>query len=213
MTNQIITFDPATSDETPLHRAAAIIRRGGVIAFPTDTSYGLGADPFNRQAVARIYRLKGRSEKKPILVLISRKEQLHRLVRRIPRPAEEVIRAFWPGPLTLIFEAQAELADCPVAAQGKIGIRLPANPITRRLIDLTGIPITATSANPSGRPSPWTAETVREYFPQGLELILDAGEGKSGHDSTILDVTEEPPRLVRPGAVSQAQLERVIRLT
>jgi len=212
MTSQIITFDPATSDETPLHRAAAIIRRGGVIAFPTDTSYGLGADPFNRQAVARIYHLKGRSEKKPILVLISRKERLHQLVRCIPRPAEEVIRAFWPGPLTLIFEAQAELADCPVAAQGKIGIRLPASFIARRLIDLAGTPITATSANPAGKPSPWTAKTVQKYFPHGIDLILDAGKGKVGYDSTVLDVTEDPPRLLRPGAISRIQLERVVRL-
>ena len=171
-----------------------------MIAFRTDTFYGLGADPFDPVAVARIRTLKGR-EDKPILLLISDLDQLERLVVESSQEFANLAEKFWPGPLTIIGKAVDDLPDEITAGTGTVGVRLPNDETVRQLVRDCGGVLTATSANPAGRSPARSAEEVRTYFPEGIDLIVDGGEVTATEPSTVLDATTSPPRIIREGAI------------
>lgn len=192
---------------------SAVISRGGVIAFRTDTFYGLGADPFNVAAVARIRELKGRDDDKPILLLISDEELVAKLIANRSESFERAAAAFWPGSLTIIGVAVAELPAEITARTGTVGVRLPADENVRTLVRECGGVLTATSANPSGREPARSAPEVMDYFPEGssrgLDLVLDGGEVTVTEPSTVLDATASPPRVVREGAISGELIQQL----
>lgn len=190
--------------------AARIIFGGGVIAFRTDTFYGLGADPFNESAVRRIRRLKGREEAKPILLLISDPDEVDRFIINEGPLFKEVANRFWPGPLTLISVACKELAADVTAETKTIGLRLPNDENVRALVRLCGGALTATSANTSGQPPARTATDVESYFSEGIDLIIDGGEVTATQPSTVLDLSKPEPRLIREGAITWEELEEII---
>ena len=187
--------------------AAEIIARGGIIAFRTDTFYGLGADPLNAVAVRRIRELKGREDSKPILVLISDLSEVDRFITHQSEVFKKVADRFWPGPLTLVGVARPELPDELTAGTGTIGVRLPDEDSVRALVRACGGALTATSANTSGQPPARTAEDVRNYFPAGIDLIIDGGEVNATQASTVLDLSGARARLVREGAITREDLE------
>ena len=192
-------------------QAAAIIARGGVVAFRTDTLYGLGADPFNQQAVLAIRKLKGREEGKPILVLIANRDDVDRFVAERSTLFDRVCERYWPGPLTLIGKARPELPEELTAGTGTVGIRLPADTDVRNLLRACGGALTATSANISGQSAARTAQEVESHFPTGIDLIIDGGEVTITQPSTVLDLSGEEPRLIREGGITRTELEGSLR--
>lgn len=190
-------------------KASEVISSGGVIAFRTDTFYGLGADPFNRAAVARVRELKGREDNKPILLLISDLDQVERLISARSDRFNIAARKFWPGTLTIVGTAVAALPEEITSGTGTVGVRLPADESVRELVRDCGGVLTATSANPSGSEPARSAADVARYFPRGLDLIVDGGEVSATEPSTVLDVSSSPPRVVREGAISQNVIEQL----
>jgi len=189
--------------------AGDVIARGGVIAFRTDTFYGLGANPFNKAAVARIRELKGREDDKPILLLVSDAAVVERLIAERSQAFARAAEAFWPGPLTIIGLAVEALPQEITAGTGTVGARLPAVETVRALVRECGGVLTATSANPSGKEPARSAEEVATYFPQGLDLIVDAGLVTATEPSTVLDATTASPRIIREGALRRDDIERL----
>ena len=171
-----------------------------MIAFRTDTFYGLGADPFNAAAVARVRALKGREENKPILLLLSDASVVDRFVADRSKEFEEVASKFWPGPLTIVGRAVANLPAEITAGTGTVGVRVPADEDVRDLVRECGGALTATSANPSGSEPARSAKEVREYFGDRIDLVIDGGEVTATEPSTVLDVTTSPMRIIRQGA-------------
>lgn len=192
------------TEETRIE-AARIIADGGVIAFRTDTFYGLGADPFNREAIVRIKELKGREEAKPILLLISDVNELDRFTNN-SQFLRMIAVGHWPGPLTLIGGARPELPGELTAGTRTIGVRLPDDDNVRALVRACGGALTATSANLSGQPPARTAKEVENYFPEGIDLIIDGGEVTATQASTVLDLSGPKARLIREGAISREEL-------
>ncbi len=191
-----------------IKEAAAIIKRGGVIAFPTHCLYGLGADAFNPDAVERMIQIKQRPDDKPILVLIDTRNRLKSLVTHIPPAADAIMEAFWPGRVTLVFEARDMLAVQLTAQTGKIGVRLPGHPAASALVKHVKGPVTGTSANLSGRAGCHRAQDLELQIAGRLDLILDAGTLMGGVGSTVVDVTVDPPRILRDGQVSANDILR-----
>jgi L-threonylcarbamoyladenylate synthase len=196
--------------ETTRAEAARIIANGGLIAFRTDTFYGLGADPLNAAAVAKIRELKGREESKPILLLISDMDQLDRFVGDHSGVFVKKAAAHWPGPLTLVGAARPELPTELTAGTNTIGVRLPDDRNVRALVRACGGALTATSANVSGEPPARTAKEVEDYFPN-IDLIIDGGEVSATEPSTVLDLSNAQPRLVREGAITRAALGDLLK--
>jgi L-threonylcarbamoyladenylate synthase len=190
-------------------RAARSIAAGGLIAFRTDTFYGLGADPLNPPALRQIIDLKGR-EGKPILLLVSDLAEVERFIIEQSKQFKRVTESFWPGPLTIVSSANPGLSNDLTSGTGTIGVRLPDNESLRDLIRLCGGALTATSANLTGATPARTAEEVAHYFQTGLELILDSGDTTATSASTVLDVTTEVPRLIREGLISRGKLEEIL---
>ena len=182
-------------------RAAKIVSEGGVIAFRTDTVYGLGVDPFNAAAVAKIRELKGREENKPILLLLSDASVADRFIAERSKAFEETAKRFWPGPLTIVGAAVSSLPAEITAGTGTVGVRVPADEAVRELVRVCGGALTATSANPSGREPARSAQEARDYFGDRVDLVIDGGEVGATEPSTVLDVTTTPPRVVREGAI------------
>jgi len=189
--------------------AAEVIASGGVIAFRTDTFYGLGADPFNKAAVARIRELKGREDDKPILLLVSDISVVERVIAKRSGAFARAAAAFWPGPLTIIGVAVAELPEEITAGTGTVGVRLPAAQIVRAFVRECGSVLTATSANPSGSEPACSVEQVAAYFPHGLDLIVDGGLVTATEPSTVLDATAASPRIIREGALRRDVIEQL----
>lgn len=181
--------------------AAKIISAGGVIAFRTDTFYGLGVDPFNATAVAKIRELKGREENKPILLLLADVSVVDRFIADRSADFDRIAKRFWPGPLTIVGRAVANLPPEITAGTGTVGVRVPDDTTVRNLVRDCGGALTATSANPSGLSPARTASEVREYFGSALDLIIDGGFVTATSPSTVLDATTSPPRIIREGAV------------
>ncbi|HEY3104363.1 MAG TPA: L-threonylcarbamoyladenylate synthase [Pyrinomonadaceae bacterium] len=192
-----------------LDEIGSVIRSGGVIAFRSDTFYGLGADPFNPQAVQRIRDLKGREDKKPILVVISDTPQVNRLIASRSRSFDELTERFWPGPLTVIGEAAAALPIELTAGTKTVGVRLPDDDKVRALVAACGGALTATSANASGQSPARTAEETEKYFDNQLDLIVDGGHAKSEAPSTVVDATTDQLRLIREGVLPWSEIRRV----
>jgi L-threonylcarbamoyladenylate synthase len=191
-------------------RASAHVARGGVLAFRTDTFYGLGADPFNVEALERINALKGR-DGKPILVLFSDVNELMRLAAGFQtRCSEALAISLWPGALTLVMAARPEAPHLLTAYTGTVGVRLPNDEDVRAFVRACGGLLTATSANPAGRPPARTAAEAARYFPDGSVLVIDGGPARSELPSTVVDVTQPTPRLIREGVVTRAVLEAVL---
>lgn len=180
--------------------AARVISNGGVIAFRTDTFYGLGADPFNRDAIMRIRELKGREDDKPILLLISDEKEVDRFIEQ-SEFFRLVAKGHWPAPLTLIGVARPEVPLELTAGTKSLGVRLPDDDSVRSFVRACGGALTATSANVSGKPPARTAKEVADYFPAGIDLIIDAGEVTAAEPSTVLDLNGPKPKLIREGAV------------
>ncbi len=191
-----------TDSEEGRQEAASIVSAGGVIAFRTDTFYGLGADPLNEPAVRRIRELKGREESKPILILIADVSELERFVVEPSGLFEMVAKRYWPAPLTLIGPARDEVPLELTAGTNTLGVRLPDDENVRSLLRVCGGALTATSANPAGSEPARTAQEVRDYFPRGIDLIIDGGEVTVTQPSTLVDLTGDRPRVIREGVVS-----------
>ena len=200
--------EPCT--EAALRQAAEWIRAGEVVGFPTETVYGLGADALNPQAVRKIFAAKGRPADNPLIVHIAELSQIRPLISgEISDRAAALAHAFWPGPLTMIFPKSDRIPQEVSAGLDTVGIRFPANEDARRLIQACGCPIAAPSANRSGRPSPTTAAHVLEDMDGRIPMILDGGPCQVGLESTVLDVTGEIPRVLRPGGVTPEMIAQV----
>lgn len=191
-------------------KAAEIIKRGGIVAFPTETVYGLGADAFNPLAVARIFEVKKRPSFDPLIIHIARPGDLEKIVLTIPSKAKELIDRFWPGPLTLVLPRRQEVPDIVTAGLPTVAVRIPSHPIALGLIEMADCPIAAPSANPFGYLSPTTAQHVREQLGDEVDLILDGGPCEVGVESTIVSFGEGGPRLLRPGGIPLEEIESVI---
>jgi L-threonylcarbamoyladenylate synthase len=188
-------------------KAASIIRSGGVVAFPTESFYGLGVSATNEKAVQRLFDMKKREENQPILLLIPSVNLLSQYVIHIPPIAHQLIGEFWPGGLTLLFRADPSLPHLLTSGTGKIGLRLSSHPVATALAQTVGAPITGTSANISSQAPCSSAEAVCHSLGKSVDFILDGGETEGGKGSTILDITVDPPVVLREGMVSLEQLE------
>ncbi len=193
-----------------IRQAAEIIKKGGLVAFPTETVYGLGADAFNPLAVARIFEVKRRPSFDPLIVHVSDPADLEKLVTKIPSNARKLMERFWPGPLTVVLVKKEEVPDIVTSGLSTVAIRMPRHPMTLSLIERTGSPIVGPSANPFGYLSPTTAGHVREQLGGQIDFILDGGPCEVGVESTIISFSESRPRLLRPGGVPLEEIESII---
>ncbi len=190
-----------------LSKAAEILRGGGIVAFPTETVYGLGANALNAEAVAKVFEVKGRPSTSPLIVHVSSIEQARRYVTDWPREAEELARKYWPGPLTIMLPKSAKIPDIVTAGLPTVGIRVPSHPIALQLIEEAGVPIAAPSANRFKHVSPTTAEHVYEEFGDAVEVI-DGGSSQVGIESTVVSFAGGKMTLLRPGMISLGDLEQ-----
>ena len=200
---------PATAPETATI-AAEIIKTGGLVAIPTETVYGLGADGLNPEAVAKIFAAKGRPQDNPLILHITGAEQIELYCHHIPQAAYDLAERFWPGPLTMVLPAKSCVPKCTTAGLPTVAVRCPDSEITRKIIALSGVPIAAPSANISGKPSTTTAQHVLNDHDGKIPLIIDGGACRVGVESTIVDLSEERPRLLRPGGITPEQLKQVL---
>ena len=198
------------SNNQAIQRAAKIIKGGGVVAFPTETVYGLGADAFNPLAVARIFEVKRRPYFDPLIVHVANPSDVKKLAKETPSNAKKLIERFWPGPLTIVLLKEEKIPDIVTAGLLTLAIRMPNHPMALALIEESKCPIAAPSANPFGYLSPTTAEHVRDQLGEEVDLILDGGPCPVGVESTIVSFLEEKPVLLRPGGVSLEEIESVI---
>jgi len=199
-----------TQKESSVDRAAEVIAGGGIIAFRTDTLYGLGADPFNHEAVRRIKHLKGREENKPILIVISDYDQLHRFIDDVSPAFELLAKHFWPGALTLIGRASEGIPEEITAGTKSVGVRLSDDDRVRAIVRNCGGALTATSANPSHAAPAGSAREVHNYFGDAIDLVIDDGEVESDLPSTVVDVSGAEPRLIREGVIAWAEIQDLV---
>lgn len=190
--------------------ASEIIKKGGIVAFPTETVYGLGADAFNPLAVARIFEIKGRPSFDPLIVHVATPDSLNKLVSEIPPGAEKLMERFWPGPLTVVLSKKEEVPDIVTSGLPTVAVRMPNHPMALSLIEKSECPIAAPSANPFGYLSPTTAEHVQEQLGDRVDLILDGGPCDVGVESTILSFSEKRPTLLRPGGIALEEIQMII---
>lgn len=207
--SRCLSVTPETMPEV-LREAVTVLRQGGVVAYPTDTVYGLAVDAFNVEAIARLYAAKGRPDAKALPLIIGEVGQLERVAVVVSPQAEQLMAAFWPGPLTLLFEPHEAL---PVLLRGespRIGVRWPAAALSQQLARQLGRAVTATSANRSGAPAALTAAEVIDQLAASIDLVLDGGRAESSEVSTVLDAVASPPRVVRPGKIQSPAIEAVL---
>ena len=190
--------------------ALAALKHGDAIVFPTETLYGLAADALNAAAVEKIYRLKGRDPNNPIPVLISDRAMLDLLGSEIPPLAEPLITEFWPGPLTLVLPARRDIPGPLVNSSGGVGIRISNQPIATELVRGLGRPLTATSANPSGKPPAHTVEEARNYFAADIAVFLDSGPRMSKTGSTVAAISRDKIKIIRAGEIARSELEKIV---
>lgn len=196
--------------EQNMDEAAAILRDGGLVGIPTETVYGLGANGLNEEAVAHIFEAKGRPQDNPLILHIPDASWLERYCKDIPLTAYKLADAYWPGPMTMILRRKDIVPDAVTAGLDTVGMRCPAHPLCRAIIDAAGVPVAAPSGNTSGRPSPTTAQHMLEDMDGKINAIVDGGPCSVGVESTIIDLTETPARLLRPGGITLEQLEAVL---
>lgn len=209
-TKMVKINDTADIRDEELMEAAEILRNGGLVAFPTETVYGLGANALNEEAAKKIYAAKGRPSDNPLIAHISCMEELEPLVKEIPEAGRKLAEAYWPGPLTMIFPKSRIVPYGMTGGLETVAVRMPSDPVANRLIRLAKVPVAAPSANTSGRPSPTTAQHVWQDMNGRIEMILDGGPVGIGVESTIVDVSGEVPTLLRPGAVTMEMLQKTV---
>ncbi|OGL46372.1 MAG: threonylcarbamoyl-AMP synthase [Candidatus Schekmanbacteria bacterium RBG_16_38_11] len=200
---EIIKVDPLKPDLNLLMKAEEVLRKGGVIAYPTDTVYGLGVNALNEEAVRKVFSLKKRDESKPLLLVVSEEFNLKKIITEVSPQALKLIKTFWPGPLTIIFKANNKLSPLLTGGTGKIGVRAPDNLIALKLLSLCRFPITSTSANPSGMEEAKTAEEVKNYFSKKIDLIIDGGKCQKALPSTIVEIEKGEIKVLRKGMISE----------
>ncbi len=197
-------------DYEKMEEAAASLLQGELVAFPTETVYGLGANALNPQAVKNIFTAKGRPQDNPLIVHIAKKEDIYKLVKSVPQEAHKVLDSFSPGPVTIILEKSDLVPDIVTAGGRTVAVRIPESEIARELISRAGVPVAAPSANVSGRPSPTRASHVWEDLKDAVSYIIDGGECRVGLESTVVDLTVKPAKILRPGGITHEQLEMVL---
>ena len=207
---KIIEIDPQNIEENKLRIAAEVLKTGGTVAFPTETVYGLGANALDEKALRKIFEAKGRPSDNPLIVHIAHIEDLDQLVREIPHKARLFMASFWPGPLTMVFKKSSLVPHIITAGLDTVAIRMPSHSIAKALIEMAGVPVAAPSANLSGRPSPTQASHVIEDMKGRVNIIISGGGCSVGLESTVLDVTEEVPVILRPGGVTLEALQEVV---
>lgn len=200
---------PVKATAVNIKKAAAAIKRGGVVAFPTETVYGLGADGLNPEACARIFEIKGRPRFDPLILHAATAAQARKLFSRVPKGAGLLMKKFWPGPLTLVLPRAKAVPDIVTSGLGTVAVRVPANAVARALIKAAGCPVAAPSANRFGRLSPTTAQHVARQLGDGPDMILDGGRTRIGVESTIVTFFNGKPALLRPGGLPLEEIERV----
>lgn len=210
METKIIRIDEMDNREEKLKEAARILQKGGLVAFPTETVYGLGANALDEHASAKIYEAKGRPSDNPLIVHIAHDKDMELLAKEVPDEAYQLARVFWPGPLTIILKKKAEVPYQTTGGLDTVAIRFPANPIARDLIDIAGVFVAAPSANLSGKPSPTSAEHVINDLSGRVDMIIDGGKATLGLESTIVDLSGETPVILRPGCITQTMLQSVL---
>ena len=207
------TINPESFQDEELQEACRILQNGGLVAFPTETVYGLGGDALRPEASAKIYEAKGRPSDNPLIVHIADMESLEEVAQTVPEEAAKLAQHFWPGPLTMIFPKKEKVPGSTTGGLDTVAVRMPSHPVARALIRESGVYIAAPSANTSGRPSPTKAEHVQEDLDGRIEMILDGGPVGIGLESTIVDLSEGVPTILRPGYINQQMLEEVIGKT
>ena len=210
MNTKIIKIDPFNIDYSLLAEAAEIIKKGGLVAFPTETVYGLGADSFNEAAVKNIFKAKGRPSDNPLISHIADESELSLFAREIPETAYKLIKNFWGGPLTIILKKREGIPDSVTAGLDTVAVRMPSHSIANALIKLSGTPIAAPSANLSGSPSPTTSKHCIDDLYGLVDMIIDGGDSMIGIESTVLDLSGEIPTILRPGEITLDDLKEVI---
>lgn len=208
---QILKINPQQPENELIHEAVALLRAGKVVAFPTETFYGLAVDAANDSAIERIFQIKGRAFSSPIALIAGSKSGISGLVTEIPDVAQRLMQAFWPGPLTLLFPASPQISPRLTAGTGKIGIRVSSHPIADSLANRLGGPITATSANLSGTSECLIAGEVLATLGNRIDLIIDGGPSPGGKGSTFIDTTVDPPVCLREGAIALSMLQHVMK--
>jgi L-threonylcarbamoyladenylate synthase len=201
ISTRVVAVDPIRPDPYVMRAAGARIEAGGLVAFPTESFYGLGADALDAAAIARVFEVKGRPDDKPILVLVDGIDMVTELAEGISDGARALMTRHWPGALTLVLRASARVPAGLTGGTGTVGVRLPGHAVARALVTAAARPVTAPSATPSAAPPPRTAGDVRGYFGGRVELILDGGTTAGGAGSTVADCTVWPPRILRQGPV------------
>ncbi|MBD5394489.1 MAG: threonylcarbamoyl-AMP synthase [Lachnospiraceae bacterium] len=207
MKTKIVKIDENNIDPEAIKEAGEVLKNGGLVAFPTETVYGLGGDALNEASSAKIYAAKGRPSDNPLIVHISKMESLSGIVKEIPKAAYLIAEKYWPGPLTMIFHKSDAVPYATTGGLETVAVRMPSHKTARALIDAAGGYVAAPSANRSGRPSPTVARYVIEDLDGQVEMIIDGGEVSIGLESTIIDLTGEHPMILRPGYITQAMLE------
>ena len=210
MKTEIVIQNEETPDPAALSRAGEIIKNGGLVAFPTETVYGLGGDALNPESSRKIYAAKGRPSDNPLIVHIARMEDLPLLVKEIPIKAKLLADAFWPGPLTMIFKKSDRVPSETTGGLDTVAVRYPSHKVAQSFISASGGYVAAPSANLSGKPSPTKAKYVREDMDGRIEMIIDGGDIRIGLESTIVDMTGEVPMILRPGFITKEMLEGVL---
>lgn len=208
MNTKIVKIDEA--DDEALREAGQVLQRGGLVAFPTETVYGLGGDALNKESSRKIYAAKGRPSDNPLIVHIANVEALAPIVKEVTTEAKKIAESFWPGPLTIILPKAEKVPYETTGGLDTVAVRLPSHPVARKLIEYAGGYVAAPSANTSGKPSPTVAKYVIEDMEGRVDMILDGGEVGIGLESTIIDLTVTPPQILRPGYVTLDMLEEVL---
>lgn len=213
METQIQIINPDDFEADQLQQACRILREGGLVAFPTETVYGLGGDALRPEAAAKIYAAKGRPSDNPLIVHIADIEAVDDIAEEVSETARRLAQSFWPGPLTMIFPKKEKVPEATTGGLGTVAVRMPGHPVAAALIRESGVYIAAPSANASGRPSPTKAEHVREDLGGRIDMILDGGMVGIGLESTIVDMSTQIPVILRPGAITKEMLERAAGCT
>ena len=212
MKTRVIPVEPKSPQPEVVQQACEILRRGGLVAFPTDTLYALGANALDPAAIERVLTVKGRHHGKPLSVLVPSVEAAAALAASLPDGTQALMRAFWPGALTVVVRASAKIPSILTAATGTVGLRMPAGAVAQALLMAFAGPVIGTSANKTGAADPADAKTVQKAIGGQIDLVLDGGRVVLGVPSTVIDCTAEPARILREGAISRATLQGKIPL-
>lgn len=206
---KILKINPLSPEPSKIKEAAEVIKKGGSVAFPTETVYGLGADALNTEAIRKVFKAKGRPSDNPLIVHIATIADLELIAKRPSKTSLALINTFWPGPLTIILKRKKIVPDIVTGGLDTVAVRMPDNKIALSLIKKSGVPLVAPSANLSGRPSPTRARDVIADLTGKVDVIIDGGKTRIGIESTVIDMTTSPPTLLRPGGLSVEEIEKV----